>query len=137
MPSPPLTGWLCVDYDLAHVKTVMFRCLLQVSYPTPRARKHLSCNSWDKSIWMLCSVCYGNDIRQPLQRIWTTQKCRGLQRGREVAQAVLWKDVLVALEPCHTLLLLLCLHSLYPPSTTLQVLWAGSAPECKSQSELH
>lgn len=137
VPSPPLTEYLCVDYSLAHVKTVMFGCLLQVSCPTPKARKLINCSSRDKSICMLCSVCNGNDTWEPLQKIWTTQKRRGVQKEKEVAQAVLRKDVLVALEPRHTLLLLLCQHSLYSPSTTLRVLWAGSAPECKSQPELH
>lgn len=35
---------------------------------------------------------------EPLQKMWTTQKCRGVQaKGKEVAQAALCKDVLAAL----------------------------------------
>lgn len=66
-----------------------------------------------KAFAFFFSVCYGNEMWEPLQKIWTTQKCRGEQeKGKEVAQAVLCKDVLTALEPCHTLPLLLCLQTL-------------------------
>lgn len=46
----------------------------------------------------------GNHYR----KIWTTQKCRGVQEKGKASQAALCHDVLTALEPRHTVLLLLC-----------------------------
>lgn len=46
----------------------------------------------------------GNHYR----KIWTNQKCRGLQEKGKVSQASLCQDVLTALEPRCSVLLLLC-----------------------------
>lgn len=46
----------------------------------------------------------GNHYR----KIWTAQKCRGVQEKRKVSQAALCQDMLTGLEPHHTVLLLLC-----------------------------
>lgn len=83
-------------------------------------------------------MCNSYEMWEPLQKIWTAQKSRGVQeKGKEVAQAVICKDVLVIWEHCHTLPLLLYLQMLsLSPRTALWVLCIGSAPEYKSQSEL-
>lgn len=55
------------------------------------------------------SVCYGNEIWEQLQKnLDKPEVCRGLQEKGKVSQASLCQDVLTALEPPCSVLLLLC-----------------------------